>query len=110
MGASRGTPRDRWTRGARSSGIPWRLLGGRAKDNGRRPAPTEAGARSAIVAAASARRGRGRSRMRAHGSRGARRALRIAAAVCAVALAALAAAAWLAGDPAEIELGYEGFD
>jgi hypothetical protein len=48
--------------------------------------------------------------MRAGALRGARSALRIAAAVFAIALAALAATAWIAGDPGEIELGYEGFD
>jgi hypothetical protein len=40
----------------------------------------------------------------------ARSALRIAAAVFAIAVAALAVGAWVAGDPAEIDLGYEGFD
>ena len=48
--------------------------------------------------------------MSAGAPRAARSALRIAAAVFAIALAALAATAWLAGDPAQIELGYEGFD
>ena len=43
------------------------------------------------------------------GSR-ARSALRIAAAAFAIALAALAVGAWIAGDPSQIELGYEGFD
>ena len=42
--------------------------------------------------------------------RAGRRALRIAALVFAIALAALAATVWIAGNPAEIELGYEGFD
>jgi hypothetical protein len=48
--------------------------------------------------------------MSAGAPRAARRALRIVAAVFALALAALATTAWIAGDPAEIELGYEGFD
>jgi len=48
--------------------------------------------------------------MRAGAPRAVRSALRIAAVVFAIALAAVAATAWIAADPAEIELGYEGFD